>query len=105
LCGCWVKAQAGIQGNELTDTLAKEAATNVIAICCNKIPKSVVNPKIGRSSVEKWQSAWNRTTKSNTTKECFPMVAERLNRIISTNQYFTTMMTSRTQNHTYTVSN
>ena len=40
---CWVKARARIQGNELADTIAKEAATNVdIPVCYDKIPISVV---------------------------------------------------------------
>jgi hypothetical protein len=46
-------------------TLAKEAATNVdIAICYNKIPKSVVKRKLGITSVEMWQSVWNCTTRA-----------------------------------------
>jgi ribonuclease HI len=46
---CWVKTQEGIQGNELADTLAKKAATNVdIPICYNKIAKSVVKREIER---------------------------------------------------------
>ena len=37
---CWVKAEAGIQGKELADTLAKEATTNMdIPVCYDKIPK------------------------------------------------------------------
>ena len=78
----------------LADTVAKEAVTNVnIPICYNKIPKSVVKLEIERTSVEKWQSVWNRSTKGNTTKEYFPIVAERLNMNISTYQHLTTMMT------------
>jgi ribonuclease HI len=40
---CWVKAHAGNLGNELADTLAKGAATNLdIAECYSRVPKSVV---------------------------------------------------------------
>jgi hypothetical protein len=61
---------ADIQSNELADRLAKEAATNAdIAISYNKISKCVVKREIEITSVEKWQSIWNRTTNGNTTKE------------------------------------
>jgi ribonuclease HI len=53
---CWVKAHVGIQGNELVDTLAKEAATKADIIeCYKKVPKSVVISELGEISVEKWQ--------------------------------------------------
>ena len=40
---CWVRDHVGIQGNELADALAKEAATNADLIeSYKKIPKSVV---------------------------------------------------------------
>ena len=83
---CWVKAHAEIQGNELANTLAKEATTNVdIPVCYDKIPKSVVKRELECPSAGKWQSTWNQTTKGNITKNYFPIVTERLNMKISTN--------------------
>jgi hypothetical protein len=91
---CWVKAHAGNLGNELADTLAKGAATNLdIAECYNRIPKSVVKSELEDRSVDKWQRDWNRTTKGIITKDYFPIVAERLKMKIMTTHNLTTMLT------------
>ena len=89
-----VKAHAWIQGNELADTLAKEAATNAgIIEGYKKVPKSVVISELGGISTEKWQRELDQTTKGEITKEYFQVVAERLKMKINITQNFTTMVT------------
>ena len=86
---CWVKSHVGIEGNELADTLTKEAAINSdIAECYKKVPKSVVISELNGISVEKWQREWNQTTKGEITKAYFPVVADRLKMKISITQNF-----------------
>jgi hypothetical protein len=91
---CWVKVHVGIQGNELTDTLAKDAATNADLIeSYMKVPKSVVMSELSEISVETWQREWDLTTKGAITKEYFSVVADRLNMNINITPNLTTIVT------------
>jgi hypothetical protein len=84
----------GIQGNELADTLAKEAAASVDLIeSYKKVPKSVVMSELSEISVDKWHRAWDLTAKGEITKEYFPVVADRLNMNINITPNLTTIVT------------
>jgi hypothetical protein len=98
----WVKARAGIRGNELADPLAKGAATNEnITESYKRVPKSVVLSELEEKSVEKRQREWTQSTKGRTTKPFFPEVRERLKMKINITQNFTTMVTGHGKTKAY----
>jgi hypothetical protein len=50
---------------------------------------------------EKWQREWGQTTMGRTTKEYFPVVAERLKMKINITQNFTSMVTGHCNIRSY----
>ena len=90
----WIKAHAGIYGNELPDKLAKESARNDY-ISFDRIPKSKIVQQARDQRIAKWQIHWDRTTKGLTTKQFFPIIKDRLTTKIKLTPNFTTLVTAQ----------
>jgi hypothetical protein len=74
----WVKAHVGIVGNELTDRLAKAAASDSGAKSVfNRLPLSTLISKTEEETQLKWQNEWEECAKAGITKEFFPTVHDR----------------------------
>jgi len=66
----WLKAHAGIYGNEIADRLAKGAKQNY-CVTYSRTPKSAIKKDTGKESIRKWRSQWEETTKGAITKDFF----------------------------------
>jgi hypothetical protein len=74
----WVKAHVGIEGNELVDRLAKEAAVEDGPVVYDRIPRQAIITRQKENGLWMWQQQWTNAGKGAVTKAFFPSVRNRL---------------------------
>ena len=98
----WVKAHVAIQGNEMADRLAKEAATDDIGeFVYVKIPRHTLITEGKEKEIRKWQEQWTSCTKVAVSKLFFPHTKERMKTTIPISAEFTAMVTGHGLTRSY----
>ena len=99
----WVKAHAGIEGNEMGDTLAKEAAQDkdVQNIVYDRIPTNSAATELKMEGMIKWQRLCAGTEKGALCRSFFPTVEQRLKVKLPITPEFTAMVTGHGKTKPY----
>ena len=98
----WVKAHVGIQGNELTDRLSKNATTDDKGeIVYDKIPRETIITEGKENVITNWQEQWTSSTKGAISKLYFPPLKERMKTSIPISAEFTAMVTDHGLTRSY----
>ena len=74
----WVKGHAGREGNELVDSLAKEAAVEEGPGFYDKIPRDLIVTREKDNGLHMWEQQWMDMGKGAVMKAFFPSVSNRL---------------------------
>ena len=89
----WVKAHAGIQGNEMADCLAKKTARNDIGeLVYDKIPRETIITGGKENKITKWQEQLTSSTKGVVSKLFFPDIKDRMKTMIPISAEFMAMV-------------
>ena len=94
---------AGIEGKEVADTLAKEAAQDEEDrnYVYDKIPVSTVASSVKKEGLRKWQAQWEREVKGAICRSFFPNVEQRLRLRIPITPEFTAIVSGHGKTRAY----
>ena len=98
-----MKAHTGIEGNEVADKLAKEAAKydENMNIVLDRITFTSVGRKISRKGLEHWQLQWNNATKGALCRSLFPNLEQFLKTKIPITPEFKALFTGHGKTRAY----
>lgn len=89
----WIKGHSGIEGNEIADRLAKQAAAEDREIVYDRVPKEVIITQEKEKGIEMWQQQWTDSRNGAISKAYFPSVKNRLRQKIPFFPEFTAIVT------------
>jgi hypothetical protein len=98
-----VKAHNGIEGNEVADTLTKEAAQDEEDrnFVYDRIPISTIASSVKDEGLKKWQAQWESAEKGAIGRSFFPTIEQRLKIRIPITPEFTAIVSGHGKTKAY----